>query len=365
MLVVTFLGVVAGMTLRTASAFKEVQSGWTFMASLAIGFSVGRALVSFVSSKAANKYGSKVTALGFLALAFIGLAYALGPVELYPLLRVLHGFSSGITWPSMQSVVMGTASKEERAKVSSLYFFIGTIGMSFAYLIGGVLSRESLLVFPLILIGLSIYLFRESIKIELSKIKSEKGLFNPPSSTLFLMAMATGMLNLLVNSEVTISLLYLMFGKIMAGIFLSLASAIGSVVSYFLGRKMLDLKQSPASIVVPATASIASSQPLLIVHDPYAKVASIALTQGTITWWRGLLVAAARSGDVGARIGLVNMGRDLGNVIAGLIVSAIGQPGFAFALGVSYVVTTLSMVPLLSLKRSNNSRSSYINLQDA
>ncbi len=248
----------------------------------------------------------------------------------------------------MQAVVMGTSEKDERAKVSSLYFFIGTLGMSLAYLIGSVSSKASLLVSPLILLALSLYLLKLRVRIEVHKIKSEKGVFKPPSYVLFLMAIATGSMNLIVNSEVTISLLYSMFGKLGAGLLLSLASAIGSLVSYSLGRRLLDIKQSPWSLVMPSLTSIATSSPLLFIDSPYAKVVAITLTQGTITWWRGLLVAAARSDDVGTRIGLVNMGRDFGNVIAGLTVILSGPSGIQVALALSYLLSAIASAALLA-----------------
>jgi MFS family permease len=241
LLTMTFIGVVCGMTLRTASAFKEVGSSWTFMALLAMAFSIGRGMSSLFSGEATKRYGSKVTALGFAALGTAGLGYAFGPPTLYPMIRIIHGISSGITWPSMQAVVLALSPPQKRARVSSMYFFIGSLGMSVAYIIGSAFSAKALYVAPFVLYVLSLYTLRISGKIGRVEKKREKGVFAPPSSTLFLMAMTTGMINVIVNTEVTIAYLYSILGKLGAGVALSFASAAGTLISYVLGKELLDI----------------------------------------------------------------------------------------------------------------------------
>ncbi|UXD22075.1 hypothetical protein IPA_01385 [Ignicoccus pacificus DSM 13166] len=323
LLIATFIGVICGMTLRTASAFKEVGSAWAFMALLALAFSIGRGTSSLISGEAAKRYGSKVTALGFFSLGTVGLGYAFGPPSLYPILRIFHGISSGITWPSMQALVMNMAPPDKRARVASIYFFIGSLGMSIAYLIGSAFSYSALYVAPFVLYSLGITMLKVSGKVGKVQKKVEKGIFSPPSSTLFLMSMTTGLLNVLVNTEVTIAFLYSMLGKLGAGLALSFASAVGTMISYFLGKEMLDLKQSPKAIVVPGAVSLGSSSLVLTGH-PAVTVLGITMTQGSTMWWRSLLMAVARSGDVGRRVGLINMGRDIGGVVGSSLLGILG-----------------------------------------
>ena len=347
LLVITFLGVLGGASLRTASAFKEVAEGVWFMASLALGFSAGRAVVSLISSKATNKYGSKVTALGFAALSLIGLGYRLGPPSLYPFLRFFHGVASGITWPSMQAVVMRLTRDDERAKVSSLYFFTGTSGAGLAYLIGALEPGLALTIFPPLLALLSAYMFSLSVK---GGARPSKRVYAPASTSLVLMALSMGMINVIVNSEIAISILNLYFGRVLSGILLSSASAFGSLVSYVVGRITLDVKQSPISLVLPSVTALGSSS-LILIGDPKVKALSIMTSQGAITWWRGVLTAAARSGDVGTRVGLVNFGRDLGNALGGLTVAALGLPGLLANLILSLILNSVALGALEGVAR--------------
>ncbi len=343
LLAATFVGVICGMTLRTASAFKEVGSSWAFMAFLALAFSLGRGTSSLISGEAVKKYGSKVTALGFFALGSVGVGYAIGPPSIYPFLRVLHGISSGITWPSMQALVMNMAPADKRARVASIYFFIGSIGMSIAYIVGSAFSYASLYVAPFILYTLGIAMLKVSGKVGKVQKKSEKNIFSPPSSTLFLMSMTTGVINVLVNTEVTIAFLYSMLGKLGAGLALSLASAGGTLISYFLGKEMLDLRQSPKAIILPGTVSLGSST-LVLTSNPAVTVLGITVTQGSVMWWRSLLMAAARSGDVGRRVGLVNMGRDVGGILASLVLGTLGPGALPIPILIGAALTGVGII---------------------
>ncbi|ABU81737.1 MFS transporter [Ignicoccus hospitalis] len=346
LLVATFLGVLSGVTLRTGSAFKELDEGLSFMAGLAVAFSLGRALVSFLSSEAVNKYGGKVTASGFAALSAIGLGYYLAPPSAYPALRLLHGLASGLTWPSMQALVMMSTKDHERARVSSLYFFVGNAGASLAYLIGALAPSEALLTSSLTLLTLSIYLFKESDKIKFVR-RTKRGLFAPPPLPLLMMAISIGMLNVLVNSEIIMYLMGSAFGRWLSGALLSAASAAGSAASYFAGRALLDVRQSPASLFLPAAGSLVSSS-FLLHGDPKTGAASVLFAQGFLAWWRSALTAAARAGDVGKRIGLINLGRDLGNVIGGITVSFFGTFGILMNIAICYVLTATSAPLTLS-----------------
>jgi len=346
LLLLTFLGVVCGMGLRTGSAFRDVSSLVTFMALLTLGFSVGRALSSMLSGEAVKKYGSRVTGAGFILLAIVGIGYALGPINLYPVLRVFHGISSGITWSSMQALVLNLAPPDKRARVSSLYFFIGTLGVSFAYVLGSIFTIYILYISPSILFILGLYTMRISTEIGIVEKKTSEKVFTPPSVTLFLMSFVTGLLNVLVNSEVTIALLYASFGKIGTGLLLGVASLGGTFISYLLGKELLDIRQSEYSLIFPSLSSLCSASFILFSNN-WLTFIGILFTQGSITWWRSLLLAAARSGDVGRRIGLVNAGRDLGSITSALLMSGGMSVSTPLILGI-----LISSVSILYMKRN-------------
>ncbi len=104
---------------------------------LATGFMVARAL----SSPAAGYLGDRVrgsrglmvkAALGSFPIITLGYAYAPDPWVLVGL-RGLAGFSAGVAWPGMQTIVAGSAPGDRRASVLGLYFAVGNLGFSVGY----------------------------------------------------------------------------------------------------------------------------------------------------------------------------------------------------------------------------------------
>ncbi|WP_297509558.1 MFS transporter [Thermococcus sp.] len=128
-----FTGTIAFRLATPAIAFytRDVLRASMLAVSLvSMSFVLARALTSVLSGLALER-GKWLVYLG--AVAMMGNALA---VQLYPLtsswlqvagIKLLNGFLNGLSWPMAQFVVAVTAPKEMRARVTSVYFFFGSI----------------------------------------------------------------------------------------------------------------------------------------------------------------------------------------------------------------------------------------------
>ncbi len=320
LIIIAFLGNTFGRLIRTGSAFATLSQGWTFMALLASTFAIGRLLSSFLGGELTKKVGAKITSFGMLVMGGVGLAYYFSPPSYYLPLRILHGLTAGFTWPSLQAITMSKVEPKRRGRASSIYFAATNLGWFLAFFLGGLLAKESLIPASLALIILSFILLREKGKVQkgLGKGKRER-LFIPPTSAILLSAIGLGFLTVLVNTEVAIAAFGYEFGRIYGGLVLGLAALIGSGISYFLNRKLIDIEESHLSMLLPSLSASLSGF-LISAQAPLSAIGLI-FTKTFVMWWRSTLLGLSRTGDVGRRVGVFNAGGDGGRLLGSLLTS--------------------------------------------
>ncbi|UXD22148.1 hypothetical protein IPA_02120 [Ignicoccus pacificus DSM 13166] len=323
LLIIVFLGTTASRLLRVGSAFSTLSQGWSFLALLAATFALGRILTSFLGGELSKKFGAKITSLGLFTLGWVGIGYYLLPSTLYLPLRIVHGFSAGLTWPSLQAITMSKVGVEKRGRGSSLYFLASNAGWFFAFALGGAFPKGTLLPSSIALLILSAIMLFEKGKAKKEKMgrKDKRRTFVPPLTALILSGIALGFMTLLVNTEVAIAIFGKEFGKLYGGIILALAALVGSAVSYFLNKKLIDIMESHLSILLPGLSTSLSS--LLMPLGGGLSVLGLFTTKTLVAWWRSSLLGLARTGDVGRRVGTFNASADGGRFLGSLI-TALG-----------------------------------------
>ncbi|ABU81485.1 MFS transporter [Ignicoccus hospitalis] len=336
LLLVAFLGNAASRTARMGSAFATLEEGWGFLAALAAAFSLGRLASSFLGGELSKKYGSKVTSLGLASLGATGLGYALLPPSYYPLLRAFHGFSAGFTWPSLQAITMSKVPREYRGRASSLYFVSGNLAWFFAFALGGLLAESALVPSALALFALSLAVLAFKGKAVEERRKGKGKAFVPPLSALVMTSIALGIMTVLVNTEVAVAVFGREFGKAFGGLLLAAAALVGSIISYFLNKKLIDISESHLSMLLPAVG--ASLSGFLISAPPPLSALGLFSTKALTMWWRSSALGLARAGDVGRRVGAFNAAGDFGRLL-GSLASSLGPwtvallPALSLALG--------------------------------
>jgi len=314
-----FMGVVAGIALRASTAFNVVTS-FQYVAMLTLGFSLGRAIISFFAPQLAERKGSYVAAAGFFFLFVLSVAYMFMPRNLYWLLRIPHGAASGLSWPALQALVIGKSTPRNRAKVSASYFLVGMLATGFGYAISGFKVVRPIMVSAILFLIVSLGLFRLRTGVESWKkgVKGKKVL-DISATSVFLSAFSLGLLMTILNTEITLAVLYNLVGRVFAAIVMALASTIGALLGYVLGHHLLDVRQSLVSLAMPGYFTSMSSLGI-ISNEPRIAAVSVALAQAGMTWWRSSNMALARTGkDTGMRLGLDNMGRNLGTTVSSLM----------------------------------------------
>lgn len=137
------------------------ELGLFYVSLLTLGFMSARSLSSLLHAMLYELYSARIT--GFMGLTLLILCYILyvvSPVNLYPLIRVLEGFASGLFWPLMQTLISSGVSMSWRSRVLSIYFLLGNIAGYLGYIIGGliyVFIGSSMIIYMGLLI-LSIYI---------------------------------------------------------------------------------------------------------------------------------------------------------------------------------------------------------------
>ena len=128
--------------IRPYIVFKTLgEQGLLVVASLTTGFMLARAFSSLYTGIWVKNKGFRYTGVSGLVLWALSLyLYTLIPSSLYPLNRILEGFSAGLLWPTMQMLVVESLPSSWRAKGLSIYFVIGSIAYNFSIWLGGLLK---------------------------------------------------------------------------------------------------------------------------------------------------------------------------------------------------------------------------------
>ena len=320
LVLIAFLGNTFGRLIRTGSAFAMLNQGWGFMAFLATTFALGRLISSFLGGELTKKVGARITSAGMAIMGGVGIAYYFSPPEYYLPIRVIHGLTAGFTWPSLQAVTMSKVDPKRRGRASSLYFASTNLGWFLAFFLGGLLAKESLIPASIALIVLAIVLLKEKGKVRKGEgRKREERVFAPPTHAILLSAIGLGFLTVLVNTEVAIAAFGYEFGRTFGGLILGLAALIGSGISYFLNKTLIDIKESHLSMLLPSLSASLSGF-LISLSAPISAVGLI-LTKSFVMWWRSTLLGLSRTGDVGRRVGIFNAGGDGGRLLCSAMLS--------------------------------------------
>ena len=317
-LLIAFLGTTSGRLLRIGTAFYTLNQGWTFLALLASTFALGRIISSFLGGELTKRFGSRVAGLGMLTLGLVGIAYSYLPPIYYLALRIVHGISAGLAWPSLQALTMSRAKREFRGRASSLYFTATNLGWFLAFLLGGLIPKGSMLPSSIILITLGSILLLVKQELVKERKRTKGKVFIPPLSAIVLGSIALGFMTLLVNTEVAVAIFGREFGRVMGGTLLALAALIGSASGYYLNKVLIDVNESHLSMLIPPLVTTSSS--FLIYFQPLSPL-GLFLTKAFVSWWRSVMLALARVKDVGRRVGAFNAGGDAGRFLGSLIAS--------------------------------------------
>ncbi len=118
------------------------EQGMLYVALLTTGFMLARGFTSLYTGLFIKRYGFTVTGSLGLTLWFIVLyMYLYIPSSLYPLVRVIEGFSAGLLWPTMQALAVSSIPFNWRNRGLSIYFVSGSLVYNLGVWIGGFLRR--------------------------------------------------------------------------------------------------------------------------------------------------------------------------------------------------------------------------------
>lgn len=140
---VVVMGMIASGLIRPLIVFHLLEEqGLLYVALLTTGFMISRGVSSLYTGLMLKSYGYRFT--GSIALTlwcFSVTLYARVPPQLYPFIRVLEGFSAGLLWPLMQSLVSISVPREYRSRAMSLYFIAGSIAYNAGIWVGGYIEE--------------------------------------------------------------------------------------------------------------------------------------------------------------------------------------------------------------------------------
>ena len=141
-LVMCILGMIAQGLVRPSIVFNAYEEYGLLMVSfLTAAFMFSRAFSSSYGGILVLSRGYRlVISIGSLMIGFTITAYMVFPPSLYPLIRVVEGFSAGLLWPLIQSLITATVPKDWRARALSLYFVLGSLSYNLGIFMGGVIS---------------------------------------------------------------------------------------------------------------------------------------------------------------------------------------------------------------------------------
>ncbi len=116
------------------------ELGLFWVSSLTLGFMLARSYSSLLHARLYGSLTPKLTgvlALGLLIVCYV--LYTVLPPITYPLISVLDGFSSGLFWPLMQSLLVHGVDRRWRSRALSIYFLVGNLARYAGYQIGSVI----------------------------------------------------------------------------------------------------------------------------------------------------------------------------------------------------------------------------------
>ncbi|WFO74746.1 MFS transporter [Desulfurococcaceae archaeon MEX13E-LK6-19] len=142
-LYVVVVGMVVAGFIRPLIVFSVLEEqGLFYVALLTTGFMVSRGFASLCTGFLIKERGYRLSgALALFLWCLSIMLYTIVPWQFYPIVRVLEGFSAGLLWPLMQSLVMASVPMEYRSRAMSLYFIAGSIAYNAGIWAGGFIEE--------------------------------------------------------------------------------------------------------------------------------------------------------------------------------------------------------------------------------
>ncbi len=136
---IPLMGGIAARLLRVTIAFILRDYGLSVfeITLLSSTFMLTRGVLSPIIGKFADKGYRRLLLItsGLLGLALDSYLYTVVPYPFMLFLRALDGMYGAMVWPSMQAFVHFAAKKDMKARLMSLYFIMGSLGMSIGYIV--------------------------------------------------------------------------------------------------------------------------------------------------------------------------------------------------------------------------------------
>lgn len=329
MLSVIVVMIISGIVSPHISIKVLESSGLLWVSLLTLGFMSARAFSSLLHAELYELLSARITGalgLGFILLSYV--LYSITPPIVYPVIKLLEGFSAGLFWPLMQTLLVVGVDRNWRSRWMSMYFLLGNISGYIGYQLGSLIislwGLKSIL-YSGIMIGIT-YLLAYIVISPPIRYKAEKreiiGLKIMIRETSRIPALVP--LILLVGGVNGLMKDYLFaYAKLLTGfdeaslrIYWSIAGYIGLIISILFSHMHEALGYTKAVIAV-SIASILSVMLLPIIRAPMIVFAVITLciigTRTIRPILRGLASNKTLKPEVG--IALVN---SLSNISAGL-----------------------------------------------
>ena len=158
---VVFIASIAFYLIKPALALKvraDLHATAIEITAITSGFMVFRAIAAPLAGVAGDRspaLRNYIVRLSLFPIALVALVYAFVPeVLLAVLLSAVHGFFSGMFWPTLQVIVGFSAPEDKRGAYLGAYFTLGALGSSIGYALYGLLPLSSTF---LILAGAALY----------------------------------------------------------------------------------------------------------------------------------------------------------------------------------------------------------------
>lgn len=140
MLSVIIVMILSGIVTPHISLEVFEEHGIFWVSLLTLGFMTARSLASLIHAPLYQKFSAKIIGsigLGLLMTSYY--LYSIIPSIYYPFLQIITGFSSGLFWPLMQSLLAHGLNPNWRSRGFSIYFLVGTIAGYLGYQLGSII----------------------------------------------------------------------------------------------------------------------------------------------------------------------------------------------------------------------------------
>ncbi|OYT40207.1 MAG: MFS transporter [Desulfurococcales archaeon ex4484_58] len=328
MISVVYVMVLSGIVTPHISLSVLEEAGLFWVSLLTLGFMIARSTASLIHAPLYQRYSARIVGgigLGLLITSYY--LYSIVSPIYYPLLQLITGFSSGLFWPLMQSLLAHGLNPNWRSRGFSIYFMVGAIAGYMGYQLGSLiyvyLGPENLYVVAYIAgyLYLAIYLLispssRLAVKSR-GKIKYSllRG-FREVSSLLPLIIFLGGVNGLLKDYLIAYVKLLTGYDEPTIRHFWSIAGYIGLVIGY-IASHIQEKYHMDRQVLVFGSLMISSIILLPFITSPYIVFLIIAFVMVGTRILRPIIrgIASNKTRHPETGIAIVN---SLSNISAGL-----------------------------------------------